>query len=560
MAYGLGMTDASGAPAELAAGRAALSRGAWLEARRRFEHVLAAEETPDALEGLSWAAWWLEDVGGCLDARERAYRRYREIGDARGAARMALWLGDDHVEFRGAHAVAGGWFRRAARILDTLPDCPEHGWLAVFEAHAALERHDLDEAVGLAGRARQCGRCHGAVDLEMFALASEGVIRIERGDVAGGMRSLDEAAAAALSGEYENLASAAWTCCLLMSSCERVRDIDRGAQWCEQIGEYSRRMDAAFLRGVCRAHYGAIQVWKGSWDEAELELVEALGELSANRPNWRSEALVRLGHLRHAQGRHADAQGLFEQAAEHPLALQGMAALRLDDHDPKAARDLLERAMRHSPHRTGAGQAQALEMLLRADLELGDTGSARLRLEELRAAATAAGTAALSAMVEVCEGLVAASDGQHARACGHFEDAVDRFARTGAPVEAARARLQLAASLLALDRREAAEREIRLAHSDLTGIDAVAEREQARRLLERLGADGRASAGRGATLTDRQLEVLALVAEGLSDQQIAARLVLSHHTVHRHIANIYTRLDCSSRAAAVAAASRMGLL
>ncbi len=554
------MTDASLAQSELAAGRAALSRGAWLEAHRCFEHALSAGETPDALEGLSWAAWWLEDVEACLDARERAYRRYRDVGDECGAARMALWLGDDHVEFRGAHAVAGGWFRRAARILDTLPDCPEHGWLAVFEAHAALDRHDLDEAVRLAGQARQCGRRHGAVDLEMFALASEGVIRIERDDVAEGMRYLDEAAASALSGEYENLASAAWTCCLLMSSCERVRDVDRGAQWCQQIGEFSRRMDATFLRGVCRAHYGTIQVWKGSWDEAELELVEALGELSENRPTWRSEAVVRLGQLRRGQGRHDEAQALFEQASDHPLALQGMAALRLDHDDPAAARDLLERAMRRIPHRSRAGRAQALELLLRADVALGDARSAQLRLEELRAAAAVAGTPALSAMLELCEGLVAASTGQHDLACDHFEDAADRLGHTGAPVDAARARLHLAVSLLELGRREAAEREVRLAHFDLSGIDAVAERAQAQRLLERLAADDRASGGRDGILTDRQVEVLSLVADGLSDHEIAERLVLSHHTVHRHIANIYTRLGCSSRAAAVAAASRMGLL
>jgi LuxR family maltose regulon positive regulatory protein len=61
-------------------------------------------------------------------------------------------------------------------------------------------------------------------------------------------------------------------------------------------------------------------------------------------------------------------------------------------------------------------------------------------------------------------------------------------------------------------------------------------------------------------LSERQLQVLRLVAEGLGDKDIADRLVLSEHTVHRHVANIYLRLGCSSRAAAVAHASRLGLL
>src|SRR5439155_11466070 len=77
----------------IAAGRAALSGGRWLEARAHFREALAGEAAPAALEGMSWADWWLEDVPACLDTRERSYRMYRQAGDARGAARVALWLG-----------------------------------------------------------------------------------------------------------------------------------------------------------------------------------------------------------------------------------------------------------------------------------------------------------------------------------------------------------------------------------------------------------------------------------------------------------------------------------
>jgi ATP/maltotriose-dependent transcriptional regulator MalT len=61
-------------------------------------------------------------------------------------------------------------------------------------------------------------------------------------------------------------------------------------------------------------------------------------------------------------------------------------------------------------------------------------------------------------------------------------------------------------------------------------------------------------------LSARELEVLRLVAEGLSDAEIAERLVLSRHTVHRHVANIRTKLRVASRAAAAAHAARLGLL
>lgn len=542
----------------VAAGRDALARGAWSEARARFAEALADGEDAEALEGSSWAAWWLEDVAACLDARERAYRRYRAAGDRRGAARMALWLGDDHVEFRAEPAVAEGWFRRAARLLEDVASCPEHGWLAVFEAHAALGRDDPEAAVRLAAEARETGRRQGALDLEMFALATEGVARVRQEEIADGLRCLGEATAAAVAGEYENLAPAAWSCCLLISSCEQVREYERGAQWCERITAFSRRMEARFLTGVCRSHYATLLVWHGDWRAAERELVAALEDLSTKRPAWRSEGLVRLAELRRRQGRLDEASELFEQAAGHPLSQRGLAALRLDEGDPAAARDLLERMLRQAPAR-GPGRADALELLVRADLAAGDGEAAAGRLAALRSAAAVVPTEPLRASVCVCEGLVAAAGGDHEGACDRFEDAIDVLVRCRAPVEAAAVRVELAGTLLALGRADAAEREARVALERLDAVGA-AERTRAAALLQQAAGRGPGTAPADGPLTARQVEVLRLVGEGLSDQAIAARLVLSEHTVHRHVANIYTRLGCSTRAAAVTQASRLGLL
>jgi ATP/maltotriose-dependent transcriptional regulator MalT len=542
----------------ITAGQAALSGGRWREARARFQQALARAPAPEALEGIGWAAWWLEDVPGCLDSRERAYRMYRRAGDARGAARVALWLGDAYLEFRGATAVAGGWFGRAARILDGLEPAPEHGWLAVFEANAALDRHDLADARRLAGRARGLGRRFGAVDLEMFSLATEGVALVGQGDVGPGMHCLDEATAAALGGEYENLAPAAWTCCRLMSACEELRDYERGTQWCRKIEEFSLRMDTRFVTGVCRAHYAVILTWHGSWDEAERELVAAVDGLTAHRPYWRAEALVRLGDLRRRQGRLAEAEELFTQAPEHPLAQQGLAELSLDRDDPRTARDLLERLLRRIPGGTAAGRAMPLELLVIAAVAMGDHAFAAARLDELRSLAAVMSTPPVRASVRLLEGLLAAAAGDHEGARGRFEDAVDLFTGCRAPVEAARARLELSAALLALGRAGAAEREARAARACLSQAGAPAGHARARAALKTLGIS---EAGEPpCPLSERQVQVLRLVAEGLGDKDIADRLVLSEHTVHRHVANIYLRLGCSSRAAAVAHASRLGLL
>jgi LuxR family transcriptional regulator, maltose regulon positive regulatory protein len=562
------MVDPSGADDGLTLGRAALTRGAWGVAREYFELELRDHGTPtppegaEVLEGLSWAAWWLDDGDACLDARERAYRAYRDDGDARGAARMALWLSDDHVEFRGATAVAGGWRARAARLLDELEPAPEHGWLSLFEAHEALGREEPTEAHKLAERVREIGRRQAQVDLEVFGLATEGVALVALGDLVAGLRALDEAAAAALAGEYDHLVAAAWTCCLVMATCEQVRDYDRAAQWCRQIEEFARRLDAGFLRGVCRAHYGVVQVWRGDWDVAERELLAAVDGPAATRPAWRADAVVRLAHLRRRQGRWAEAEHLFDEVADHPLALPGRAAVDLAQGNAEHARDLLERALRRCRPEHRAARADALELLVRTHIARDDVPAATAALEELRLVAADVPTDAMVAALQIAEGMIAAAVGDQQRACHHLEDAVERLARCGARVEAAQARLHLGRSLAALGRTDAAQREARLALAGLHGTHAQVERADALALADRLATqrDGGSAERSASILTRRQVEVLRLVADGMSDRSIAERLVVSPHTVHRHVANIYGRLGCSSRSAAVAQATRLGLL
>jgi hypothetical protein len=111
----------------LAAG-AALARGAWAEARQRFEAALRREDSGAAWEGLGWSGYWLHDAELTRRARERAYHAYRVDGDRCGAGRVAAWLAADHPEFRGDDAVASGWLERAHRLLDDLPRCPDEGW------------------------------------------------------------------------------------------------------------------------------------------------------------------------------------------------------------------------------------------------------------------------------------------------------------------------------------------------------------------------------------------------------------------------------------------------
>ncbi len=556
------MAETASSAERVREGEAALARAAWAEARAIFEAELEAHETVEALEGLSWAAWWVEDVPTCLDARERAYRLSRRQGEQRRAAMLAIWLGDDHLVLRGERAIANGWFQRAARLLEGLEPCPEHGWLDALVGYMAMLEGDQPRAKELAARARQLGRRLGVVGLEMFALAVEGVGLVNEGRVADGMCCLDEAAAAALAGEFEEIVPAGWTCCLLLNACERARDYERAAEWCGKVEEFGRRMRINFVTGACRAHYGAVLTWQGRWREAERELTTATEELVAERPTWSGLAILRLADLRRRQGRVAEAQELLHRAAGNALTPLVLAEIALDQGDASTAVDLLEPVLRRMAAQNLTLRATPVELMVRAKAAAGEPAAATTHLEELRAIAEAVGTRPLHASVKLAEGLVAAAAGDQEAARAGLEDAVELFAAAGAAFDLARARLELTRVLDRMGRGDAAVRQATLAARLLDAIGAGGEAARARELLAGLGAPPvpRRPAAGDRLLTPREVEVLRLVADGLTDGEVAARLVLSRHTVHRHLQNAYARLGCSSRAAAVAEASRLGLL
>jgi DNA-binding NarL/FixJ family response regulator len=143
-----------------------------------------------------------------------------------------------------------------------------------------------------------------------------------------------------------------------------------------------------------------------------------------------------------------------------------------------------------------------------------------------------------------------------------LEDAAYLFDRCGAPFERARARLELARCLFALGRPDAAELQARNALESFEELGAAAEIDRAASLLREMETTTRRT-GKAlnlAGLSRRQVEVLCLVAQGLNDKEIAARLVLSKHTVHRHVSSTLAKLGLPSRAAALAYAARHGLL
>ncbi|HTK52215.1 MAG TPA: LuxR C-terminal-related transcriptional regulator [Gemmatimonadaceae bacterium] len=542
---------------------AALARGDWEEARLRFDR--ATRETPsgEAWEGFAIATSYLDEGDVSLAAREEAFRRYREAGNALGAARCAGWLANDVMEFRGDPAIANGWIQRAQSILaDTPGPSAEGALLLALRAHMTLlgendavaARRLCDQAIALS---RQCG----AVDPEMIALSVCGLAMVTQGHVAEGMSRLDEATTAAVAGEMHDPSLIATACCILIHACEQVRDYSRAGQWCERVRALADRWRMGSFFVICRTQYAAILMSRGDLTAAERELDAALRHAETRRPALMRGALVRLGELRRRQGRLEEADELFQRMGANPFAVLGRAELALERERAVDAVDLLEGLLRRIPPDLRAERIRTLEVATRAYVACRRFDDAQHMIDQLAPLSEMVGTEPLRAALAAARGMLFSALGERSEARHALEEAIGLYETGEERYELARTHVELAKVLSALGKRAPAMTEASAAAQMFSTMGAALEARNAAALERRLaGGTRRRGVPAAGALSARELEVLRLVADGAGDKTIAKRLRLSEHTVHRHISNILRKLNVSSRAAAVAHAARRQLL
>jgi DNA-binding NarL/FixJ family response regulator len=537
----------------LESGFAALDAGDYQQARASFEKALAADASAAAYDGLAQALRWMGDGAASLAAREQAYRSYREAGDAARAGLTAAYLAWDTLLLRGDGAVAQGWFARAERLLEDAPESVEYGWLLFLRSLVALNTFaDARAAERQAQQAAELGSRHDEPDLELGARSVVGLARVALGDVPGGMRDLDEASAAAVAGEVRNPMMASLVWCNVIYACERVHDVERAAQWCATVREQAERIQSRQQFGFCRSHYARVLITRGHWQEAESELELAYDDFAASAPAGVYEAALALAELRRRQARFDDAIGLCRSCEWHEGAQLCLAEIAWDRGDTARGRELLARRQRRLSDQARMSDAEGLELAVCLAVAEGDSARASESSEALGELAATADTPALRGRARFAAGLVAAQNDPEAARIA-LEDAVDVFAGASMPFEAARARIALARLLEGTDPGAAAA-----VWAAATEVFAeLGLRGDPRELDRPLAPIVHAPKGE---LTPREREVLRLVVDGLSDDAIATRLVLSPHTVHRHVANIRSKLRQPSRAAAAAQAVRDGLI
>ena len=540
----------------VADGRAALERGDWATARPLFRAALAQGESPEATHGLARSEEWAGDFEAAIRLYERAFTGYRARGETRLPALIAgRELSFLHAAVYGNVAVASGWLARARRLADEAGECPETGWVELAEA---LATDDPDEISAHARAASAIAGRFDDPDLAFCALGYQGTALVLGGRVTEGMRRVDEAALAATNGEVRDHLVVGEIYCKMLLCCELTLDVRRAQDWVATADAAGRAADGdVWISAICRMHYGGILTAAGRWPEAEDELSASLRLHESGMRAMRSGAAVRLADLRVRQGRLQEAAALLTGNEFDPQAVLPLARLHLIRGEAYLADAVLRRAL------VAQGgtvlDAPVLALLAEVRTAAGAVDDAHALHDRLSALAQESRLVHVQALAASVAGVIHRSAAQHG-ALQCFEAALRGFTRAGLPWEAARCRLA-AARLLADTSPGVAVAEARAAWDGFRRLGARPDADEAAGVLRRLG--GRtpsAPSPRGADgLTGRECEVLRLMVEGLSNQQIADRLYLSKRTVEHHVSSVLAKLGVATRAEALAHAVAHGL-
>ena len=521
------------------------SSGSWSEA---YAELIDAD--PERLGGvdlerLADAAWWLGRVDEALGVWQRAHARLVAEEEAEAAARVAVRLAFEHGD-RDEGAVAAGWLRRAEADVEGRPVAAVHGSIALAVGIAAVSRGDVETLMHGIERALEIARTTGDRDLEALARHGRGRALIFAGHVDEGLALLDEVMTSVVAGELSPHVTGVIYCSVL-DACLGVADLRRATEWNEAARRWCETLPPETpFTSRCRLLRAQVASLRGSWSEAEREAALVF-DADTSEPGLAANALYETGEVRRRIGKLRAAEDAYARASELGRDPQpGLALLRLAQGRGEVALAAIRSAVASEPF-PGPGRAARLAALVEIALAVGDREEARRASEELAAIASGAEQVVLlRAMAAESIGAVRLADGEPTGAAEALRGSIAAWRELRLPYETARARSLLGDALAAAGDVDGGRLELAAARSAFDRLGAVPD---VQALDERI--EGR-PASRPGGLTDREVEVLRLLAKGLTNRQVAEALVLSEHTVGRHVQNIYAKLRVSTRAAATA--------
>jgi DNA-binding NarL/FixJ family response regulator len=531
---------------ELDGGRAAHAGRAWSDAH---ELLSRADETAplaaDDLLCLATSAYMLGRMDVFLEQLERTHDAYVDQGDVLRAMRCAFYIGIN-LAILGEPAHASGWFGRAHRLVDRHGhDCAEQGYLLLPGAMMQLDTGQYDEAEDQAARAVELGERFRDHDLLALALHIQGLTLIKQARLQRGLALLDEAMLSVTAGDVTPIISGV-VYCGVIAGCEEAYDVRRAQEWTEALTRWCDRQDqlVAFT-GRCLAHRAGIMQLHGSWGDALQEARRARERCEEAMNNAAAGlALYQQGEVHRLQGDFAAADAAYRDASRLGHEPQpGLSLLRLAQGDDVAAGAAVRRALGETAERLQ--RTRLLPAEAEISLALGDVGAARRSADELSAIAGDYDALMLHAIAAQVQGMVSLAERDPQTALVSLRAARATWQDLDAPYESARTAVSIGLACRALGDEGTATMELESATTAFERLGALPDLARVEALVR---PDTRETHG----LTPRELEVLRLVAAGKTNREVAGELVVSEHTVARHVQNIFTKLGVSSRSAATA--------
>lgn len=478
--------------------------------------------------------------------------------DVPGALQVAFQLAMIHGT-SGHPSQFNGWLARSQQLLDAQQGggsvaSPElelaAGYILAMEVHKSLGPHGFTPLLPVLHRMLEIGRKHQCADLICLGLIGIGRAQIDAARIIQGLASLDEAMVLVLGGECSPIPNGLiW--CAAIEACQEIGAFERVCEWTAALDQWRRSIPGiSAFGGECALHTGQILALRGSWGEAMEEFFSAGQRFELNSQVYAAGAAAReRGDLLRIQGHLLPAEQAYQVSAEHGCDPQpGLALLWAGRGEEAAAAAAVDRCLaeRVIPARRLPALPQSIEVFLR----LGHLDRAAELTAELQQLAQRSGCEiALAAAAQAYAG-VELGRADAPAALPYARKAIQAWNRIGCPYRASQSRVLLGRALRQIGDRASAQAELHAAIRSFEVLGAAPEAQGTRDLLVETRPAG--TAPHPAGLTDRELQVLLLVAAGHSNRQIAASLFLSEKTVARHLSNIFSKLEVGSRTAAAA--------